>query len=131
MWWEERIFLLFFGYFSQTWNLVGLIVTYIYKHACNIIKLEFLYTEKINELWNERVYKIFEAKNILCYIYHWAHNLMGFHIKAHYFFYFFWKKYTKATCIQFGQRLSYKFFFIELIYMLYIPLDSEFEGLSY
>ena len=31
----------------------------------------------------------------------------------------------------FGQSLSYKIFFIELIYMLYIPLDSEFEGLSY
>ena len=30
----------------------------------------------------------------------------------------------------FGQSLYYNFF-IELIYMLYIPLDSEFEGLSY
>ena len=31
----------------------------------------------------------------------------------------------------FGKRLTYKFFFIELIFMLYIPLDSEFEGPSY
>ena len=31
----------------------------------------------------------------------------------------------------FGQSLSFKFFFIEQIFMLYIQLDSEFEGLSY
>ena len=31
----------------------------------------------------------------------------------------------------FGKILTYKIFFIELIFMLYIPLDSEFEGLSY
>ena len=31
----------------------------------------------------------------------------------------------------FGKSLTYKIFFIELIFMLYIPLDSEFEGLPY
>ena len=70
--------------------------------------------------------KIFEAKNILCYIYHWTQNLKGFHMKAYYFFQFFVK-----ICAQSAQSLTYKFFFIELIYMLYIPLDSEFHGLSY
>ena len=47
-------------------------------------------------------------------------------MKAHYFFQFFVKIYAQSA-----QSLPYKEFLIELIFMLYIPLDSEFEGLSY
>ena len=47
-------------------------------------------------------------------------------MNTHYFFRFFEKIYDQSA-----QSLCYKIFFIELIYMLYIPLDSEFEGLSY
>ena len=51
----------------------------------------------------------------------------GAFIRTHIIFFRFFEK----IYAQFAQRLSYKYFFIELIYMLYIPLDSEMDGLSY